>query len=357
MKSCCIEAGEAFFKANYPFAFSAENDALAAYLLQLRKQWGPITSFGLDQFYIRSTSSSRLGVDAKTGNLRCLGECGGSVVPYIFIGARLFSFIWRINMICGTAWASGEASKLGLLNLTPATDWPRKEHIEQVKIAFDMYFGDNPFLSTQGLAEFNQQIFGSAFESALLHTYIVDLAELFVLFHEIQHQVPISQLGPKPMGVTVRLPSDIEISDRRARWWVTELTHDANSLWLLLLSATAALHDRLQTSLDDARTQAASLVCTGADAALATLQCIEELRYGKVNLNVAATMKEFTRHPPTQFRRDMLAQASYTLITGKDISSLYRREFTESWRIVAQNVASHMKIRERLLAKYLNESA
>jgi hypothetical protein len=183
-------------------------------------------------------------------------------------------------------------------------------------------------------------------------SYIVDFAELFILFHEIQHQMPLSKIGLQKLGVKTHLPPQLQISPKRAKWWTAELDHDANSMWLLLLSATSVFHEKHGMTLDDAKVQAGSLVGPGADAALHALQCLEEMRYGPVDLATAATSGDFVRHPPSTLRRNSLSLVAYSTITGKDITSLYRREFTEGWQIVANNVASRMQVQERLLSAY-----
>ncbi|MCK5291253.1 MAG: hypothetical protein KAR39_04445 [Thermoplasmata archaeon] len=351
MKSCCVQAGERFFASNYPWAMPIEQESLTAHLLNLCKKWGKITSPFAENFYVRSTSSLQLGVDAKTGSLKC--DACGDIFDFIFIGNRLFFFIWRINWICATYWDTQDESEGNQLSFVSGSfDWPRNEHLEQVRTAFDMYFGDDPFLGPEGLTELNRQISELILAPAIIHDYIIDFAELFVLFHEIQHQIPMSQMGPKPSGVSVQLPNNLGCSSRRANWWIAELTHDANSLYLLLLSAVSVFLDKFGMTPNDAKTQAASLVCTGADAALHTLQSLEELRYGKIDLEAAATSSEFVRHPPSDFRRNALSLASYSLVTGKSTASLLRREFTDSWKTVAQNVASHMQVRDRLFRGY-----
>jgi hypothetical protein len=351
MKNCCLESGHRYFESNYPLSASVKEDVLAAYLINLCKKWGKITNLFADNIYIRSTSSLALGVDAKTGTIHC-DVCGGTL-DYIFIGARLAYFIWRINMTCASYWDT--ANKAGEQRLTlegGSANWPREEQLEQLRIALEMYFGESAFLGVEGLAELNQQILKLPDAPAAIHSYIVDFAELFILFHEIQHQVPVSRLGPTPIGIHVQLPSDLEITPKRADWWTTELTADSNSLFLLLLSATSVFNEQFKMTLEDAKTQAASLVCTGADSALHTLQFLEEQRYGKVNLDAAATNNIFVRHPPSAFRRNMLSLSSFSLVTGKNADALYRREFTESWLVVAQNVASHMQVTDLLWGKY-----
>jgi hypothetical protein len=356
MKSCCIQTGERFFASQYPFEGPMEQDELATHVLNLCKKWGPITRLVKDQFYIRSTSSPRLGVDAKTGTFRCSAKCNGGLTPYIVIGSRLFYFIWRINMTSATAWSGTTASGSDRVELILDSNWPRPEHVAQVRTAFEMYFGADALLDTKGLAELNRQIQTLIFEPALISEYVVDLAELFVLHHEIQHQAPIAQFAGEPAGVTVHLPATLSLSSRRADWWRAEMMHDANSLWALLLSTTALFHDTFRMPTEEARAQAASIVCTGADAALDSLQRLEELRYGIVDVTRAATMREFTHHPPARFRRDALSLTSYFLVTGKSVESLWRKDFPDSWLFVANNVAGHMKVRDELIGAYLTSA-
>lgn len=354
MKTCCEQTAAKFFAANYPLERSIDQDGLRGYLFDLCQKWGKITYViceGVKQdFYVRSTSSRLLGVNAQTGFLKCDG-CGNAV-PFIFLGRRLYYFIWRINMVCATYFTTQGKPEAGSISFSGSPNWPGEDQLEQVRIAFEMYFGDDPFLSTQGLAELNQQIFQVGVAPAVAYLYVVDFAELFVLFHEIQHEVPLSHLGPKPIGVSVMLPRDLKIQSERADCWIAELNHDANSLYLLLLSAGSVFLEKFGMPLDDAKMQAASLVCAGADAALHTLQKLEEEIYGDVDVNSAATHNAFDRHPPAGFRRNVLSQESFSLVTGKNIDSLYKKEFTKSWETVAQNVASHSLVRDRLFNAY-----
>src|SRR5215471_17721113 len=351
MKSCCVERGHNYFASLYPLAGSVQEDFLAHHLIDLCKKWGKITSRVVDDIYLRSASSLRLGVNAKTGAIRC-NVCGGRL-DYIFIGSRLISFIWRLNMICATYWDVFQKSDSNkMVGMTGSTQWPREEQLEQVRIALEMYFGDAPLLGTEGLEDFNKQMAGLALGPAAVHTCVVDFAELFVLFHEIQHHIPLATLGPKPIGLSVQLPPDLKISPKRGNWWITELNNDSNSMYLLLLSAASVFVEKCGMTTSEAKTQSASLVCAGADAALQTLQTLEELRYGKVTAEAAATSADFVRHPPSAMRRNALSLGSYSLVTGKPSDSLLGRELTDEWKMVARNVASHMKVQDYLFAAY-----
>jgi hypothetical protein len=351
MKNCCVQTGEEFFRSKYPFAWSAEEDELTKNLLVLCKKWGKITNLVKDQFFIRTTSSLKLGANAITGGLRCSG-CNGDI-DYIFIGSRLFYFMWRINMICATYWTTQDQSKGNLLHYVGGSSrWPGKEQLEQVRIAYDMYFGDEPFLSAEGFKELKEQVSKLKTEPAVTYDYIGDFAKLFTLMHEIQHHFPLAKIGPKPIGIKISLPKDLEISVRRSKMWIDELNCDANSLYKLFLSSFTVFNEKFRMNKEQAKAQAASLVCAGADTALHSLQCLEEQHYGKVGIRDAAKGHDFITHPPSGLRRNSLGQSSYFLVTGKKIDALLRNEFTESWKMVAENVAGNMKVRDMLLNEY-----
>lgn len=356
MNRCCVNSGEKFFLNNYPFEKSIEQDDLLIYLKELCVKWGEITNFAINtnNFYIRTSSSPLLGIDAKTGILKC--ETCSKAFNYIFLGSRLYYFIWRMEMVCLTYWDRIDNFESGKIKeIYGSGNWPQKDQIDQLQIAIDMYFSNDSFLDTIGLSELNKKIFETINHSLVLHLYIIDLAELFVLFHELQHIIPISQFGIKGQGLHIKLPDNLDITTKRARNWTTEINCDANSLYLLYLSVFNVFNKKFNLSINDAKTQAASIVCSGADAAIQTLQTLEELRIGKVDLKDAVYRNEFVKHPPSEFRRTALSYASYSLVTGKSVDALFRKEFTASWKIVAQNVASHMKVYNTLLEKY-NES-
>ena len=346
---CCRQTVEDFFQSQYPLAGPVDSDALARHLLRACRRWGRITSGFANEFNVRTASSRHLGVDAKTGVLPCTESCpNGGRAEYIFIGSRLFYFIWRVNMICGTFWTTTEQA--GRVALEPtASNWPGPEQVDQLRIALEMYFGDARLMGVEGLSELNRSIF-HLHPLILEHQIsVTDLAELFVLFHEIQHRVPASHFGEGlRVRTELRLP---DLSPRRTEWWSAELDHDANALLLVMLSA-ADMFAGKGFAIEDAKNQAASLACVGADAALHALQYLEERRFGKVAPSDAATLRAFAKHPPSGLRRDHLSRVAYTLVTQKASDSLYRREFTPGWRIVAENVASNMNVRDKLFAAY-----
>jgi hypothetical protein len=154
VKECCFETGEVYFAAQYPLMGTIDEDEYAGYLIDLCKKWGELTNRAAESFYIRTTSSLALGVDAKTGTLKCDSCTDDSYIDYIFIGRRLLYFIWRLGMICATYWGGKQAEESGnmMISIPDMLDWPRPEHLEQVHIAFDMYFGDDPYLGTEGLS-------------------------------------------------------------------------------------------------------------------------------------------------------------------------------------------------------------
>lgn len=353
MKECCIKSGENFFKTRYPLEGTIEQDHFMLYLKNLCKKWGDITDFAIntENFYIRTASSPEFGLSAETGTLKC--ETCSQPIEYIFLGSRLYYFIWRINMVCATYWEELEADKNNdTKSLFGSGNWPNQGHMDQLQVAIDKYFGKESFLDTKGLLDLNKKIFESAPNSLILHFYIVDFAELFVLFHELQHIIPIQQSGIEKLGLKVTLPDNLDITQKRAKYWTTELNCDINSLYLLFLSVSDLFSKNFGLTLAEAKEQAASLVCTGADSALHSIQVLEELRYGKVEIKDAVYSNEFIHHPPAEYRRTIMSQASYMLVTGKEIGSLYRNEITESWSFVADNVRSHMKVFDMLLNKY-----
>lgn len=211
-----------------------------------------------------------------------------------------------------------------------------------------MYFGKDAFLDTTGLDELNRQIFDLPKSAATVYTYLVDFAELFVLFHELQHHL---QFSDSP-SLAAHLQQELPLSEKRAKRWSEELNPDADSLKMLIVSASSVLHERDGLAQDAAKIQAGALVGAGADAALHTIQFLEELKVGIIDTPTAVTHAGFVRHPHARYRRNALSIAAFFLLTGKSYESLLRGDVPSSWRIVAQSVASTMKVHDMLFDRY-----
>jgi len=346
MNACCRKVADEYFYSTYPLESFYAGDPLLRHLLTVAKRWGSLLSSSADEFYIRSTSSPDLGIDAETGMLNC-PSCG-TANRAVIIGARLFYFVWRIGMICATFWdtTKKESDRSFLGQKSP--DWPREEHLEQLHIAVQMYFGTDVFLDTKGLEELNEQIFDLPKSAGTVYLAIVDFAELFVLFHELQHHLQFSESSP----LAADLQEGLSLSEKRAQRWSAELTHDADSLKMLLISAISVLRERDGLPLEAAKIQAGVFVAAGADAALHTLQLLEELKVGIVDTPTATTHAAFVRHPPSSYRRNALSTVAYSLLTGKSYESLLQGDVPSSWRTVAQSVASTMRVRDTLFEHY-----
>lgn len=251
-------------------------------------------------------------------------------------------------MICATFWDTTERGVDRSFLGRKSPDWPQEEHLEQLHIAVQMYFGTGAFLGTQGLEELNRQIFDLPKSAATVYFAIVDFAELFVLFHELQHHLQFSNSSP----IAADLQEGLPISEKRAKRWSAELTHDADSLRMLIVSASSVLHESNGLSEEAAKIQAGALVCAGADAALHTLQLLEELKVGVVDAPAAATSGAFVRHPPSSYRRNVLSNAGFSLLTGKSYESLLQGDVPDTWRTVAQSVAGTMRVRDMLFEHY-----
>lgn len=71
MNDCCLKLADEYFYSNYPLESFQREDFLLTHLLDISKRWGHLLSLSAEQFYIRSTSSPTLGIDAETGILKC----------------------------------------------------------------------------------------------------------------------------------------------------------------------------------------------------------------------------------------------------------------------------------------------
>jgi hypothetical protein len=71
----------------------------------------------------------------------------------------------------------------------------------------------------------NRQIFDLPKSAATVDFAIADFAELFVLFHELQHHLRFSDSS----SIAADLQEKLSLSPKRAQRWSAELTHDADA--------------------------------------------------------------------------------------------------------------------------------
>lgn len=280
----------------------------------------------------------------------------GHRVDVVLLGSRVYYLAWRINVICGTFFSQTE-QKSNRLELTGVNyeQWPEQEHVDQLQTALRVYL-DDQFLSNEGFEDLKS--FAAKYNdvAGINQTYIGDFALLFLILHELQHVIRMDQMPEQSFGARIKV--NIEgLSKIREERWTAELSHDANAAIVLLISATEVFHTIHKLELNDAKTQAASLVFPGADLALHTLQFVEERGVGKVSPERAVSMYEFRRHPPSEYRRRCLSHVAFSSITNMPLAAMLQGHTSEEWKLVAENTASQMLLRDRLFSCHQKRTA
>lgn len=343
--ACCAQAVEADFRGKFPMEPSLEEDWLRTYLLTLARKWGEITEAATQGTFFRTVPRKDF-FDAQTYLVQCPE---GHRVRVVLLGSRVYYLAWRINLICSTYWTSKETAE-GIIGFTGDDIWPLDIHVEQLHTAIQTYL-DDTFLSNHGFEDLKNFVTEGQQEAVIHQMYIGEFALLFLFLHEMNHAI-LDDLGPERkmhFDVPATTPG---LSEKRKERWGEELSHDANAAFMAWLSALMVFQKKFKLPAGDAKTQAGSLVFTGADLALNTLQFVEEQWFGKVSIEEAAFLNEFRKHPPSQERRNKLSLAAFSAVTGKPLEDLWNRQGGKSWASVASNVASQMKIRDRLFSGY-----
>jgi hypothetical protein len=252
----------------------------------------------------------------------------------VVVGARLYFFIWRTNMLIADNWMWAQDSEGGFKPKDRLNSWPSEKLVDELADSVSTYLGKGD-LSSVDFNSFNQLVLD--FDPRALHMYnsIIDLAELFILFHEYQHVRDMPSLLPPNIQLLQR-PS---LPQERAANWNREQMTDMESAMILFISATRQMMD-IGLNLPKAKMTAAGLVFSGADAALHTLKVLEKVRYGEISQKEAETGFEFRGHPPAQLRRAALSQlCRYLCLTSMDESA---------WMIVSSSIASLALTRDKL---------
>lgn len=334
MDKCCVDAAESKFREEFPQGPGIGGGDLYRYLLELTKQWGPITELYAQAFTIRSVDEVALDTAAKILQI----ECANRHATYlIVVNERLYYFIWRINLIVASHW------KIDGHDLVPEDShqsWPTDDQLEQLDIAFQVYLGKQP-LSDIGLTEFNALVFRSEKVAQLIYKFTVDLAELFVFLHECGHAVPAP--GVKAQ---IELPAELNfVSPKRRERWLTEMRTDASATYVLFLAAGKYFAEHFGLSSHEATKVAAGFVFAGIDAALHTLLVLETLRFGEVSPERWGTDPVWAKHPPIVLRRNSFGEWSKAL-------AQMVLDATE-WEEVRYSVGSMAHVRQQMFDKYL----
>lgn len=331
MDQCCKDAGDAVFLQDFGMEDFTASQGFTNYLNTVASRWGELAKAWISELVLRTSYRSDF-VNADIKNIRCQN---GHIRPLVVVGARLYFFIWRANFLVADYWTLTDKLYEGLIPKPNADLWPNENLINELEEAVSIYFGKGD-LSSANFTKFNQLVSTIHPIPSLVYTWIVDMAELFILFHEVQHVFP----SPPNLRVNLQLSGESNISSTRQAKWLEEEKADVNSAYFLLISATDYLQKTFGLSLADAKKVAAGTVFSGADAALHTLAMLEKIRYGEISIEDAATRSEYRTHPPSFQRRNTLSQACKILclnIAGE-----------EMWNIVRDSVAAEMIARDKL---------
>jgi len=327
-------AGQVKFWQMFPE--ESANIGIPGELVRAVERWGRITKGFADEFVMRAAFRPAF-VSAEVSAVKC---SNGHLRYLIAIGKRLYFFIWRTNMLVADYWKLDK--NLAYVPKERGEPWPSRDILEEYAAAVEMYFGGKE-LSGATFDKFNQVVSDSHPAAQLLYQQVVDMAELFVLFHEFLHAAP-----PPPNLEVSFVPDlvgyDILKENRRARW-LDELNRDANAINLLWIAATDQLEKTLGLSMPDAKKAAAGLVFSGSIAALNTLLELERIRHGEVSEERAATDLEWRNHPPAELRTNLISQFQ------QGLARVWLDEPT--WQMIRESVASMAHVRDDLFDGFL----
>jgi hypothetical protein len=344
LEDCCFATARRYAAGVAGIFF---DEPLTKHLTSLTCKWGPITKTSGEAVQFICTTSPAIGVNAETGRIPCT-TCG-KPSRYVILGSRLFYFIWRVMMATTTAWQAPAVIGGSQSRLTLRDDWPTDVELLQIAQAYRLYFDDAVFLDDRGLTELNETLAGVSLSTFRIHEYATDMAELFVLMHEIQHQAPYAAEG---MGFETPAPENIGLSPQQAAAWGEELTHDANGVYALWLSVASVLMDKFSMPKEIAKLQAASLAFSGADAALFAMQRIQDREIGPVSLADAVFEPAFLSHPTAELRRSNLSHVGCRVVTGGSVDQPREPTQEAAWQFVAGSIVGQMQMLDRLFAAY-----
>jgi hypothetical protein len=333
MANCCIEAADTLYRKKFPEGANINDGNLCKYLINMGKSWGQIPELILQYFTIRSFDEISLNATAQINPVKCSSNHESYLIA---INERLYYFIWRVNLINAGYWKIEEKT------LVPVDDnnWPSSSHIEQLKIAMDVYLGSKP-LSAIGFDEFNKMFFGKHIIIQMLYKHVVDLAELFIILHECSHIFPLPDINIK-----IELPHDFDgIDSRRKQKWLEEMKADASATYALFLSAFGYYSEHFKLPKNEAYSTAAGIAFSAIDAVLHTLSVVETKRFGEVGAEQAMTDFMWASHPPAILRRNTFGFASQLLAQ--------RVLGTKEWEKVRHSVSSMNYARQKLFDEYL----
>lgn len=152
------------------------------------------------------------------------------VVHVALIGSSLLFLIWRIVMIVGSACVVADKVETGARYRLRE---PNEEDVRQLKFALETYLNDGE-LNQQGLHDLAIAFERSPPRGVSLFTRTATLAEIFVILHEVAHEMPFP-------GVETIALGDLPIHPERKAAWVDELKADVSAYEMLLIGIISGL--------------------------------------------------------------------------------------------------------------------
>ena len=330
---CCQIEASRKLEQLYPNRKDLFGTAGVDHLERIANDLGPITQLMLDTFILRTIDDPGF-LNANIVPITCANQHKRML---IVVGMRLYLFIWRTNMLVADAWELDETRELVLKE---DTDWPSKVALDELADSVLQYFGVSDLADTD-FQRFNASVFSAHPVALLMQTEIVNMAEFFVLCHELQHVIPISQ-----RALHFPIQSDESLPPDRADSWLEELQADADALYLLLVAAIESYKTRFNLPLEKAKEVAALTVFSGADAAMHALQTLERIRIGNVSQDRWGEAM-FRTHPPADYRLKFLS------LVGNSLGQYCLN--SSSWELVRHSIASLSHVRQQLFDGFLEQ--
>jgi hypothetical protein len=338
-QKCCAEAASTQATVLFPNGNTPLSDRVNRRIVRVISRWGALPEQAL------TTGPHVIAVD-DPGFLNALSlpfECrSGHSDRLIAISARVIEFIRLINLAVADYFELD--AKLGaLVGREDLARWPDDKAIRRLVEALRLFYGvTDTTTAAESVADGGDlgEVAGPLGQfdsydgvhkfSAFIYSHIVDLAELYVLYHEVFHIVPDD--------ARIALPEKYFVSGEQKRRWLIEFNCDASALYLLVVTATMRFFDTIDDKVEARRTGLA-LGTVAADAALHALLVIERLQYGELNEEAASQRDEFKRHPPALSRRGVMSHYSVNVFRAAQIPDF------ESFR---SSIASSFKVRDDL---------
>jgi hypothetical protein len=328
----CIAKAEEMFLQRYELSSVSETPL---YLKNAISRWETLVEQYTSAFVIRGTNDTNF-ISASIAPVGCSEEEDRYLVV---IGDRLSFLIWRATMLSASYWEQGDPGEL--VERADVGQWPQPEVTNDLANAVLAYLGGGN-LNTVNFSEFNQIIMKSEFLPVLMATHVVDMAELFMFFHESQHVLDLPGLRIDPKSL---IPTSLSIADERRRQWEQELMADAQAAYLLVLAAGSRFVEK-SGNLVEGRTDGFKIALSGVDTTLHILSLLERIRFGELSVHEAARHPSFTQHPPAKFRRNISSQLMQSLavqVAGQT-----------QWELIQETVGSYATVRQMLFDHLLS---